>query len=289
DSSGDVYVIGTYNEEEDGCEAYATLKYRNADGHQLWAQIYESGLVYNTSRDMVVDSQGNVYVSGTIYDDPNSEENGDISLVKYDTNGNQLWNEIYDGPENKWDTSGDIALGPDGSVYVTGNSKKDNFDYVTIKYDSSWNKEWDVFYNGPGNGHDTGSEIVVDPSGSVYVSGWSIGDTTGDDYCTIKYSHPLEIMEAEAIKEAISDLPDEAFSKPADNRRKNLMKWLDEVIEQIQKKNFQKAIQRLENILKKMDGYFGGNLKNDWITDQAAQEEIYPMVLSLINSLESLQ
>jgi len=80
DSSGDVYVFGTYNEGEDGCQAYATLKY-NASGVQQWAEIYESGLVYNTPRDMVVESFGNVYVSGTIYNNPYSED-GNISLVK---------------------------------------------------------------------------------------------------------------------------------------------------------------------------------------------------------------
>jgi len=44
----------------------------------------------------------------------------DFYTIKYDANGNKLWEATYDSPVSGVDLGSDIALGPDGSVYVTG-------------------------------------------------------------------------------------------------------------------------------------------------------------------------
>jgi len=46
---------------------------------------------------------------------------------------------------------------------------------------------WVRRYNGPGNGEDNVTAMVVDATGNVYLTGSSPGDGTRDDFATIKY------------------------------------------------------------------------------------------------------
>ena len=52
----------------------------------------------------------------------------------------------------------------------------------------SFGEEWVARFNGAGNTTDWAYGITLDPSGNVYVTGYSTGAGTGKDYMTIKYN-----------------------------------------------------------------------------------------------------
>jgi len=99
----------------------------------------------------------------------------------------EAWAARYNGP-GSGDEARALAVYSAGNVYVTGTSDGGtDYDYATIKYDSSGNQLWAARYNGPGNLGDAASALAVDAAGNVYVTGGSNGAGTGDDYATVKY------------------------------------------------------------------------------------------------------
>ena len=104
---------------------------------------------------------------------------------------NIQWQTRYSSAGTNIDRAEDMAMDGAGNVYVTGLGQgvSGNFDYVTIKYDAVGTEIWRTEYNGTGNSLDEAHAIAVDPSGNVYVTGWSYGGAgTGYDYATVKYN-----------------------------------------------------------------------------------------------------
>jgi len=111
------------------------------------------------------------------------------------------WVRRYNGPSG---TGGDyasaMAVDGAGNVYVTGYSTDPGasvFSYATIKYNSNGDTLWVRRYKGPGSNSDTPRAIAVDGTGNVYVTGYSPGSGTGNDYATIKYVQTPQGVEEE--------------------------------------------------------------------------------------------
>jgi hypothetical protein len=133
---------------------------------------------------MVVDRAGNVYVTGW------SAGNGkDYATVKYGPRGELRWSARYDGPASGEDWPHSIAIDRWGNVFVTGQSAGNGtlLDYATVKYDSLGNQGWVARYDGPCDSDDVAVGVGVDTLGNVYVSGYSRGAGTKNDYATVKY------------------------------------------------------------------------------------------------------
>jgi hypothetical protein len=132
-----------------------------------------------------VDGSGNVYVTGY---SPGSGTFYDYATIKYNASGVQQWVARYNAPGNTKDQAFALAVDESGNVYVTGSSGEGSgnlSDYVTIKYNSSGVEQWTARYH---NLYDYATELAIDASSNVYVTGYSFGSSTSYDYTTIKYN-----------------------------------------------------------------------------------------------------
>jgi uncharacterized delta-60 repeat protein len=188
DGLGNVYVTGFSSGSGTGYD-YATIKY-NSSGVQQWVQRYNGpGNNADYAFSLAVDGSGNVYVTGESWSG-STFNTGDYATIKYNSSGVEQWVQRYNGPGNGWDVSFSLTVDASGNSYVTGWSYVSgaNYDYATIKYNSSGVQQWVQRYNGPGNDGDAAYSIAVDGLGNVYVTGGSIGSGTSSDYATIKYN-----------------------------------------------------------------------------------------------------
>jgi uncharacterized delta-60 repeat protein len=186
DGSGNIYVTGESQGNGTSYD-YLTIKY-NSNGDSLWVQRYDGTGHFDAAYAIAVDNSGNVYVTGSSY---LPSFHSQYTTVKYNSGGVQQWVQRFNGPLNDFDVGSAIAIDQTGNVYVTGSSTEENsldFDYGTIKYNSSGVQQWVRFFDGPGNLIDNGNAITLDAAGNIYVTGDSYGSGTNLDYATVKYN-----------------------------------------------------------------------------------------------------
>jgi uncharacterized delta-60 repeat protein len=185
DASGNVYVTGV-SAGTTSFSDYATVKYNSA-GQQQWVARY-NGPSNGTDEafSVAVDGSGNVYVTGQSL----SGTNYDFATIKYNSAGVQQWASRYNGPQSSIDNAAVVRVDGSGNVFVTGGStgSGSGLDFATVKYNSAGAEQWAIRYNGTNNADDIPSDMFVDASGNIFVTGGSSGSTSSNDYVTIKYN-----------------------------------------------------------------------------------------------------
>jgi hypothetical protein len=192
DPSGNVYVTGVSDGGSSGSGAphfdYATIKYNNI-GLVQWIRRHNgSDNALDEGKSVKVDILGNVVVTGS---SKNLGSSDDYFTIKYTSSGDTVWFSKYNGTGNSTDIANNLAIDDLGNTFVTGKSyggSTNNYDIVTIKYDSTGDSVSVNRYNGEASGIDEGIALAVDGSGNSYITGYSSGITTGFDYTIIKYS-----------------------------------------------------------------------------------------------------
>ncbi|UOG73186.1 SBBP repeat-containing protein [Hymenobacter tibetensis] len=168
---------------------YVTRKYAAATGTQVWAATYNGPAnSYDLVKDLGVDNQGNVAVTGT--SDAGATSGYDYATVKYNgINGQQQWVARHAGAGSSYDEA--TALTTDGPGYVTVTGYADNgsgYDYTTLQYTAANGLlSWTARYNGPANSYDEASDIAADLGGNIVVTGRSYNSSGNSDYATVKY------------------------------------------------------------------------------------------------------
>ena len=186
DASGNVIVTGL-SENAAGNRDYYTAKYAAATGALLWGKRYNGkGNSSDEAVDVAVDASGNVIVTGY---SGNAIGDNVYYTVKYAAaTGAILWQRASNGTEGDFATA--LTVDAKGDVIVTGysNNSAGNFDYCTIKYAAATGAVlWVKRYNGLA-GDDFASDIAVDASNNVVVTGFSENAAGNGDYYTAKYA-----------------------------------------------------------------------------------------------------
>jgi hypothetical protein len=141
----------------------------------------------NEARALALDTEGNVIAAGKSF--RYSTGSSDYATVKYDGDGTELWVAYYDGLVNAVDEIEAVTTDADGYVYVTGDAQEVGISYTTIKYDPSGAVEWTAVYGfdtSPGMDNQP-TDIAVDDSGNVYVTGRGSNLGFEAHYATVKF------------------------------------------------------------------------------------------------------
>jgi Beta-propeller repeat len=185
DNSGNVYVTGISTGLQGDWDC-TTVKY-NSNGQQEWVVRYDGPAhLDDWGTAIALDKLDNVYVTG------GSIVSGIFSeylTIKYNSSGQQQWVARYHGTEDGNGASG-LAIDSSGNIYVTGASfnASNNFDCVTIKYDSTGQETWVARYDGPTHLSDFGYAIAIDNSDNISVTGAGEVSFNEFNYLTIRYN-----------------------------------------------------------------------------------------------------
>ncbi len=114
-----------------------------------------------------VAADGSTYLAGTRIE-PDGEES--VFLVKIAPDDSITWQRTWDGPGEFTDHAAhDVAIAPDGSVYVTGRTTGTFGDVLLLKFSPEgsllWQRRWDS------GGTEQGEGVAVGADGSIYVAG----------------------------------------------------------------------------------------------------------------------
>lgn len=176
-SYGDIFVTG-YIETVSGATDILVIKY-NSDGEQQWVNVIDSGNGVDAAKEIAIDSQDNVYVTGQ---KTGSDGTVDIFVSKFTSLGTLLWTTDY---SSDFGNSAIYQMDIDDldNVYTTGFSAINSINgsiqvAIVQKYSSSGELLWTSQHGEDRTcSNSTGFEFAVDKiSGEVYSLIWSCSD-----------------------------------------------------------------------------------------------------------------
>ena len=127
------------------------------------------------TRNLIVDSSGNVYVVGKTKGFIGKENYGknDGFIVKIDSAANIIWSKQIGSVGD--DELSHVAVDKFGNIFATGfkADTKKNQDVLVVKLDSDGNIVWQKQFGTDST--DVGENIIVDTNGEIYITGSTKG------------------------------------------------------------------------------------------------------------------
>lgn len=184
DNDRNVYVTGESWGGADNLDYY-TIKY-SPTGAVIWAARFDGANSIDSPKAIAVDGNGNTYVVGTSYRNVTVEE--DIMLTRINNAGVTVWNQVYGGTAQDFDSPSDLTTDALGNVYVAGKVKNlgNGEDFYIARYRPNGNLHWNYIYQSPTNGYDEAKRVYINSNFEVYASGYSNLTGNNDDYVTMR-------------------------------------------------------------------------------------------------------
>ncbi len=193
DKSGNVVITGSSRNGKTDADDndisdldIATIKY-SSTGAPVWTNIYDGGFGDDVPVAVKVDTNGNVFVAGTMVSDTNGHSS--YVTIKYSSAGTPLWTNFC-GRSDGFNQAKALGLDCSGNVFVTGGAYNDfanNSDVGTVKYSNVGAPMWTNRYDG--GSFDYGNALAVDNGGNVLVTGQTTSPDFNNEYITLKYSN----------------------------------------------------------------------------------------------------
>ncbi len=129
DKYDNIYISGQTNGNK-----YSAMKY-SSNGQLLWFRTV-NGTGGSSVATIALDTARNVYMACNAL---NSQNVSQYQVVKYNNNGDLIWNVVYSGNPIYYYYSFDIAVDNSGNVFVTGEAgfAGSSYDFTTIKIDQT--------------------------------------------------------------------------------------------------------------------------------------------------------
>jgi uncharacterized delta-60 repeat protein len=162
---GSVYLAGFTTSFGVGFDNAFLVKFA-PDGSLIWQRTW-GGSNSEFGNAVAVASDGSIYVAG----DGNSFLGNDAFLVKFAPDGTLIWQRDWNGGGTQNESGGQgVAIGADGSVYLTGRTRISGVGQNTFlaKFATDGNLVWDTTW---GDNVDAALGIAVGPDGSIFVTG----------------------------------------------------------------------------------------------------------------------
>jgi hypothetical protein len=191
DASAKVFYNGGYVMVTGGVQnsvnnwALATVRYNASTGAQVGTFLTTGSIVFDEINGFTTDASDNIYIVGAR--NTGSPGGYDFLTLKLDANLDVVWETTLDATGGK-DVAKAVSVDNSGNVYVTGyaTSTGTGRDYMTAKYNASGTYQWKTRYEGTAGLDDEATDIVVDSSGNVFVTGFAY-EKENEDFVTIWY------------------------------------------------------------------------------------------------------
>ena len=147
----------------------------DSNGNEEWNKSYQlSTRPQGHLRSIVSTADGGYAVAGFVF--IASQATWDLWVLRLDNNGNEEWNQTFNGQEDGPDYAAQIVLASDGGFLIAGATQSKfalatqtwNTDYWLIKTDANGNEEWNKTYHRKGSDQGTGLVPLSDGDYLLY-------------------------------------------------------------------------------------------------------------------------